>query len=141
MQNSQTRILLVEDDAVLSEVIGRNLQARHYRVDVAYDGHTALTFLRDNIFDLIFLDIDLPGHTGWEVLRIASREGFLPACINEAQRQVIPVVVLSAVRVSLERLAEFQLLAYLPKPFPMETLLRFASQAAIRNPSPPRKIV
>lgn len=141
MQNPQTRILLVEDDGVLSEVIGRNLQARRYRVDMAHDGLTALELLRDHTFDLIFLDIDLPGHTGWEVLRIASREGYLPTHIAEGQRQVIPVVVLSAVRISLERLAEFQILAYLPKPFPMETLLRFASQAAIRNPSPPRKIV
>jgi hypothetical protein len=41
--------------------------------------------------------------------------------------------VLSAVRVSQQRLAEFHPLAYLPKPFPMEALLRLAAEAAQRS--------
>jgi hypothetical protein len=41
--------------------------------------------------------------------------------------------VLSAVRVSPHRLAEFHPLAYLPKPFPMEALLRLAAEAALRS--------
>jgi DNA-binding response OmpR family regulator len=45
----------------------------------------------------------------------------------------LPVVVLSAVRVSPRRLQEFHPLAYLPKPFPMEAILRLAAEAAQRR--------
>ncbi len=54
---------------------------------------------------------------------------------REVEREAprLPVVVLSAVRVSIQRLSEFRPLAYLPKPFPMEALLRLAAQAASRS--------
>ena len=46
---------------------------------------------------------------------------------------MLPVVILSAVRVSQHRLTEFRPLAYLPKPFPLEALLRLAAEAALRR--------
>ncbi|MGI9059891.1 MAG: response regulator [Ktedonobacteraceae bacterium] len=127
------RILLVEDDEVLRDLIKRNLQAREHEVYLAGDAATALSHLKSATFDLIVLDINLPDQTGWDILRVAQREGWLlPREINsEAQR--LPVVVLSAVRVSPRRLLEFCPLAYLPKPFPMEALLRMAAEAADRR--------
>ena len=71
------RILLVEDDEVLRELILRNLEARDHDVCVAADAHTALTHLRTAPFDLILLDICLPDQTGWDVLRVAQKEGEL----------------------------------------------------------------
>jgi CheY-like chemotaxis protein len=125
------QILLVEDDEVLCDVVGRNLRARGHTVSVASDMQSALTYLREQDFDLIVLDINLPDQTGWEMLREALREG----CLHpyELDGKKLPVVVLSGVRVSPSRLAEFRPLAYLLKPFPLEALLRLAEEAAQRR--------
>jgi DNA-binding response OmpR family regulator len=124
------RILLIEDDEVLSDVVLRNLRIRGHEVITADSAEKALTQLRTMHFDLVILDINLPDRTGWDILRIAQREGYLtPHKQNGEQEQKLPVVVLSAVRVSPTRLAEFHPLAYLPKPFPMDALLRLATEA------------
>jgi CheY-like chemotaxis protein len=124
----ETSILLVEDDEVLCDVVRRNLEARGYRVSVANDVQGALAHLRSQEYDLIVLDINLPDQTGWDVLRVAKSEGRIHP--HEGDGGKLPVVVLSAVRVSPGRLAEFRPLAYLPKPFPLEALLRLAAEAA-----------
>ncbi len=130
---SRAKILLVEDDAVLSDLVSRNLRARQHDVHIAMDGQSALAQLRTSPFDLVFLDINLPDQTGWEVLRTAQREGYLQTQVIDGDRPTLPVVVLSAVRVSPRHLAEFHPLAYLPKPFPMDALLRLAAEAASRR--------
>jgi DNA-binding response OmpR family regulator len=127
------RILLVEDDEVLRDLLERNLRVREHNVSSAEDAGTALAYLRAAPFDLIVLDINLPDQTGWEVLRTALREGWLHPQNIDGDEQKLPVVVLSAVRVSSRRLEEFHPLAYLPKPFPMDALLRLAVEAAQRR--------
>ncbi len=127
------RILLVEDDEVLRDLIGRNLEVRGHEVREAEDARSALAQLRATVFDLIVLDICLPDQTGWDVLRTALREGRVAPLDVVGEEQKLPVVVLSAVRVSPRRLAEFHPLAYLPKPFPIEALLRLAAEAAGRR--------
>jgi CheY-like chemotaxis protein len=127
------RILVVEDDEMLRELILRNLERRGHDVRAAEDAHTALAYLRTAPFDLILLDICLPDETGWEVLRTAQKEGKLSPLELNGNAGRLPVVVLSAVRVSPGRLQEFHPLAYLPKPFPMEAVLRLASEAAGRR--------
>jgi DNA-binding response OmpR family regulator len=127
------RILLVEDDEILRDVVRRNLEVREHDVCIAEDAESALMHLRTAPFDLIVLDINLPDQTGWEVLRTAQREGWLrPQEIN-GDGNKLPVVVLSAVPVSPRRLVEFHPLAYLPKPFPMEVLLRLAVEASLHR--------
>jgi len=127
------RILLVEDDDVLRDLIEQNLRIRGHDVRIAGDVQEALNQLRVSSFDLTFLDINLPDKTGWDILRIAQEEGILHAQELDGDGQKLPVVVLSAVRVSSRRLAEFRPLAYLPKPFPMDALLRLAAEAAQRR--------
>ncbi|MFL5591963.1 MAG: response regulator [Ktedonobacteraceae bacterium] len=127
------RILLVEDDEVLRDVLQRNLRARGHEVRLAMDAQTALAQLRVAVFDLIVLDINLPDQTGWDILRIALKEGRLHLQEIDGNTQKLPVVVISAVRVSPHRLEEFHILAYLPKPFPLEALLRLAAEAAQRR--------
>ena len=127
------RLLLVEDDEVLRELILLNLRMRGHEVRVAVDGRAALASLQATPFDLIFLDICLPDQTGWEVLRTAQREGWLAPVPSNGHAGQLPVVVLSAVRVSPHRLQEFHPLAYLPKPFPLDALLRLAAEAESRK--------
>ena len=127
------RLLLVEDDEVLCELLLRNLVARGHDVRVAADARTALAQLRTTSFDLMLLDICLPDQTGWDVLRTAQKEGWLAAVQANGHAGHLPVVVLSAVRLSPRRMADFHPLAYLPKPFPLESLLRLAAEAAQRK--------
>ncbi len=111
-------------------MIERNLSARHHAVSIAVDAQSALRHLRTGTFDLIILDINLPDLSGWDVLRIAKREGHLQfPQIDMQQEEKLPIVVVSAVRVSPRRMSEFRTRAYLPKPFPMEALLRLAVEA------------
>ncbi|HEV2580837.1 MAG TPA: response regulator [Ktedonobacteraceae bacterium] len=127
------RILLVEDDEVLRDLMARNLQVRGHEVQVADNAQSALATLRVTPVDLVLLDINLPDETGWEVLRIAKKHGWLHQQALGGPTQCFPVVVLSAVRINPRRLAEFHPLAYLPKPFPIEAVLRLAAEAADRR--------
>jgi DNA-binding response OmpR family regulator len=107
------RVLLVEDEERLRRVITPNLSVRGVQVREAASANEALQAVADERPDLMLLDINLPDHTGWDVLRELKRRG-----------TEVPTIVVSAVRISQNRLDEFQPLAYLPKPFPIEALLR-----------------
>ncbi len=69
MSESDTRILVVEDDAALQELLAVVLRSARYRVEVAGDGPTALEKARSDPPDLILLDVMLPGLDGFEVCR------------------------------------------------------------------------
>jgi DNA-binding response OmpR family regulator len=107
------RVLLVEDEAPLRKVIARNLTSRGIEVREAATASDAVHAATTEHHDLLLLDINLPDQTGWEVLRELKRRG-----------TEVPTIIVSAVRVSQSRLEEFHPLAYLPKPFPIDALLR-----------------
>ena len=113
-----SRVLVVEDDAQLRRIITTNLSARGHVVRQASDASEALLALAEEAPDLLILDINLPDRTGWDVLR----ESNLPDDVR--------VLMLTAVPVSPRRLAEFRPVAYLPKPFPLEALLRLAESSS-----------
>ncbi len=107
-------ILVVEDEAKISELLGRGLCEAGYVVDFARDGIEALIQLGQKTFDLIVLDLMLPGMDGLELLRNAR-----------AQKILTPVIILSA-RQSLEdRLLGLRAGGddYILKPFSFEELL------------------
>jgi len=122
------RVLLVEDEAKLRRVIARNLTGRGLDVSEAATVAEALQALNSDLPDLILLDINLPDRSGWDVLRDLQR-----------RRISVPTIVVSAVRVSQGRLDEFHPMAYLPKPFPIDALLRLVlGSAPLRaEPGPP----
>jgi DNA-binding response OmpR family regulator len=107
------RVLLVEDEAALRRVIALNLTGRGIEVREAATVSEALDALNFEVPDMILLDINLPDRTGWDVLRHLARRNI-----------GVPTIVVSAVRVSQSRLDVFHPMAYLPKPFPIEALLR-----------------
>jgi DNA-binding response OmpR family regulator len=114
----KSRVLVVEDDEQLRRIITTNLVARGHDVRQASDATAALHALAEERPDLLILDINLPDRTGWDVLRDAQ----LPDDVR--------VLMLTAVPVSPRRLAEFRPVAYLPKPFPLEALLRLAESSS-----------
>jgi CheY-like chemotaxis protein len=107
------RVLLVEDEAPLRMIIRRNLEVRGVVVAEASNAAEALDAVQASVPDLLILDINLPDRTGWDVLRQLRQAHRLPT-----------TAVVSAVRVPPERLREFGVAAYLPKPFPIEALAR-----------------
>jgi DNA-binding response OmpR family regulator len=106
-------VLVVEDERPLRLIIRRNLEQRGVAVREASTAEQGLRAIRERAPDLLLLDINLPDRTGWELLRALRLEGPIP-----------PTAVISAVRIGPERLAEFGVVGYLPKPFLIESLMR-----------------
>ena len=107
------RVMIVEDEAPLRRIIARNLTGRGVLVEEAGTAEEAVSKVLAEQPDLVLLDVNLPDRSGWDVLRDLSCRGV-----------EVPVIVVTAVNVTPNRLQEFQPLAYLPKPFPIEALLR-----------------
>jgi DNA-binding response OmpR family regulator len=106
-------VLLIDDEATFRGVIARNLRTRGLTVREAETVDEAIAEIDGALPDALLLDLNLPDRTGWDVLR------------ELRQRQThVPTIIVSAIRVPASKLEEFQPLAYLPKPFPLEALLR-----------------
>lgn len=107
------RILLIEDETAIAEVIKQGLEQAGYAVSVAHDGRTGLTMATEELFALIILDIMLPGLDGWTVCR-TLREG----------RQTTPILMLTARDAVPDRVRGLESGAddYLPKPFDFSEL-------------------
>ena len=108
------RLLLVEDEEKVVDFVQRGLTAERFAVDVARDGVTGLELAQSYDYDLIILDLLLPGLDGTEVLRK----------IRRADRQ-IPILVLTARDGVQDKVAHFEAGAddYLTKPFAFAELL------------------
>jgi len=107
------RVVIVEDDVTLRRIIARNLTQRGVLVTETGSAEEAMDAVQVERPDLFLLDVNLPNRSGWDVLRDLRRRGI-----------EVPTVIISAVRANPSRLEGFQPLAYLPKPFPLEALLR-----------------
>ncbi|MCU0879131.1 MAG: response regulator, partial [Pirellulaceae bacterium] len=107
-------ILVVEDERHLAVGIKYNLEAEGFRVSTAADGPTALRLLEEEAFDLVVLDIMLPGMSGYAVCKSIRDQG-----------SDVPVLILSARTLSEDRTRGFDVGAnqYLSKPFDLDELL------------------
>jgi DNA-binding response OmpR family regulator len=114
MTDDNPRVLIVEDDESLRRIVSRHLRSRGYEVDEAASAEAATGSLEHGPRpDVVLLDLNLPGDTGWDLLRGTA---FVAAGSP-------PVIITSATTVSPKRLAEFGCAGYLPKPFPLDTLV------------------
>lgn len=114
MTDPRSPILFIEDDESLRQILARHLRARGYVVHEATSAEMATASLSAGLRPaLVLLDLNLPGDTGWDFLR----SSVLGAAGSP------PVVVTTATTVSPRRLVEFNVAGYLPKPFPLETLV------------------
>ena len=68
------RLLVVEDEKKLCDIVAKSLHMAGYEVDTCYDGAQALELIAAETYDLIVLDLNLPGEDGMEVLRALRRE-------------------------------------------------------------------
>jgi two-component system, OmpR family, response regulator len=86
MQRRRVRILIVEDDPVLADGLQQSLRGSDYAVDWVADGALADKILKDEVYDLMILDLGLPKLDGFEVLkRLRSRGSKLPVLILSAR--------------------------------------------------------
>jgi len=108
----QRPILLIDDDDSLVDLIERHLQAHGYLVVTAGSVEAGRARLEAERPALVVLDINLPDDSGWALLR----EGSLGAAGSP------PVVIMSGTQIRPERLREFKVAGYLPKPVSMALL-------------------
>jgi DNA-binding response OmpR family regulator len=108
------RILIAEDEARIASFLEKGLRSNGFATSVAADGNEALDMARSGEFDLLILDLGLPGKDGFDVLQeLREHDTRLPVIILTARDSVISTVA------GLEGGAD----DYVPKPFRFEELL------------------
>jgi two-component system, OmpR family, response regulator CpxR len=102
-----TRILVVDDDVELCELVQQYLGSQGFHVDAVYDGTTGVAESLSNSYDLVILDVMLPGIRGFEALR------------QIRAKSAVPVVMLTAHGEDVDRIVGLEIGAddYMPKPF------------------------
>lgn len=113
MRGGTMRLLLVEDDQMVGQAVCAGLRQDGFAIDWVTDGEQANTALRVETFDLVLLDLGLPGKSGIEVLRSLRARG--------AQH---PVIILTARDAVADRIAGLDAGAddYVIKPFDLDEL-------------------
>ncbi|HET9532638.1 MAG TPA: response regulator transcription factor [Blastocatellia bacterium] len=108
------RILLVEDEEKVSRFIVRGLEAERFAVDAVFDGDSGLEMASTYTYDLVILDLMLPGMSGTAVLRHIRRAN-----------DHVPILVLTARDAVADKVEHFEAGAddYLTKPFAFAELL------------------
>ncbi|NCA69548.1 MAG: response regulator [Sphingobacteriia bacterium] len=128
MPDMPTRILVVDDDSDLRDLLSDYLQREGFDVGAAEDGVAMDAWLADQVADLIILDLMLPGEDG---LALARRL---------RTRTNVPIIMLSARGDDIDRIVGLEVGAddYIPKPFnPRELLARIRAVLRRRVPNPP----
>ena len=121
-----TKILLVEDDPNLGQLLQEYLNLKGYAADLARDGNEGLNRFLQNAYDLCILDVMMPKKDGFTLakeIRMASRE--------------VPIIFLTAKAMKDDTIQGFRVGGddYMTKPFSMEELL-MRMQAILRRTQP-----
>jgi len=118
------KVLIVEDDRIISTALCDGLRQEMFAVDVEYDGETAYAAASGGSYDLLILDIMLPGMNGIELARALR-----------AQQVHVPILMLSAKNQPIDKITALNIGAddYVTKPFSFEELLARV-KALLRRP-------
>jgi len=110
---TKTRILVVDDDVNICELIRLYLEKENFEVFTAYDGNNALKVLRESAPGIVILDIMLPGLDGWQVLKEMRKVSS------------IPIIMLTAKGETFDKVLGLELGAddYIVKPFDTKELV------------------
>tara|TARA_B100001540_G_scaffold278610_1_gene266877 strand:+ start:995 stop:1687 length:693 start_codon:yes stop_codon:yes gene_type:complete len=116
MLNEKNKILIVEDEQDIRDLLIFNLQKEGFKVESVDNGDSALSLIRKNNFDLILLDLMLPGIGGFDLTRILK---------NDKQTSEIPIVMLTAKgeEGDIVKGLELGVDDYITKPFSIKVLL------------------
>ena len=132
------RILLVDDEQDIVDTVKYSLELRGFAVDVAYDGPSALVKARKGRYDVMILDVMLPGKNGYEVSRLLK---------EDAEKGIIDglgIILFTARRLNNELREDFvstwsKADTCIYKPFEMEDLLdKIAEVARLASGRPER---
>ncbi len=112
MENRKKRILIVEDERDISEILVYNIQKQGYEADTAYDGEKGLALALSATYDLILLDVMLPKMDGFEI------------CRRVRERLDTPIIMLTAREEENDKIMGLDLGAddYMTKPFSLGEL-------------------
>lgn len=126
------RILVVEDEPDLLEVLAQSLREDGYAVDTAFDGREGLRRARSTPYDALVLDLMLPGMDGWTILKELRKQG-----------NAVPVLILTARDALSDRVKGLDLGAddYLAKPFELAELLARLRSVIRRGAGKPSSII
>ncbi len=118
------KILLVDDDKAIRVTLGEALESSGFRVVAAVDGEHALEKFRSDVFDLVLLDMKMPGMDGMEVLRHIKEE--------RPTQPVIMVTGFGSVETAVEAL-KLGAVDYIQKPFGPDELRGIVSRVLSRE--------
>jgi DNA-binding response OmpR family regulator len=116
------KVLLVDDEQDIVDTIKYSLELRGYEVDAAYDGVSALSMARAGKYNIVVLDVMLPGKNGYEVSRVIKEE------IDKGAIDPLGVILITARKLDNDLREEFvstwsRADVCIYKPFEMEGLL------------------
>jgi excisionase family DNA binding protein len=118
--NSRPRVLVVDDEASIRDLLAKTLALAEYEVDVAPDGRAALERMRMYPYDLLIADLKMPGMDGLTVIREAKR--------YKADLPVIIITGFSTENSAIEAV-NLGVAGYLTKPFRVPQVLAAAAKA------------
>ena len=121
------RILVVDDQQDIRDVTSLVLSGAGYTVDTAGSGDSALSALEDVPYDLVLLDINMPGMDGWETLRLIRCDEAM------ADVRVVMFTVKGEIRDKVESLQEGAV-DYITKPFVVDHLVERVGRALADPP-------
>lgn len=116
-EKAGSRILIIDDEADLVEMLAFTLRKRGYRTSQAGNGLQAWEIIQGEKFDLLILDLMMPDLDGWELCRLIRRH-------PDPEIREVPILMLSARALPEDRIRGFELGAddYVTKPFPLAEL-------------------
>ena len=126
MLSEKNKILIVEDEQDIRDLLIFNLQKEGFKVDSVDNGDSALSLIRKSNFDLVLLDLMLPGIGGFDLVRILK---------NDKETLKTPILILSAKGEESDIVKGLELGAddYMTKPFSIKVLIARINKILIKS--------